>query len=78
MKEIQSLRDMIDLSFLKNSLFQKKTNAIDLKNNSTIFSILITSKVELRLKDNLTTSIKNKQRDVERTFIKNAIAITDV
>ena len=68
---------MIDLNILKSSLFQKKTNAIDLKNNSTIFSIFITSKIEFRSKNNLTTSIKNAQRDVEKTFIKNAIAMTD-
>ena len=54
---------MINLYNLKNSLFQKKkTNAIDFKNNSTIFSTFITNKIELRSKNNFATFIKNAQR----------------
>jgi len=50
---------------------------INLKNNSHIFSILITSKEALRFKDNLEASTKNVQRNSKDMFIQDDAIATD-
>jgi len=50
---------------------------INLKNNSHIFSILITSKEMLRFKDNLEASTKNVQRNLKDMFTQDNVITID-
>ena len=73
----QSVRDQIDVNILDSALSEEEVSVINIKNNYHIFSTLITSKEELRLKNNLDASTNNAQRNKGETFTRKIVIAID-
>lgn len=71
------MRDQIDVNILDSALSEEEVSVINIKNNYHIFSTLITSKEELRLKNNLDASTNNAQRNKGETFTRKIVIAID-
>lgn len=76
MRFVQSFRNQIDIEIFKNNFIQVESDTINIQNNVNIFSKIITTKSELRFKNNYKISIINVQKSKNDVFFKFAAFAT--